>query len=322
MNTPTLTKIIFLTFLLSTSAHAFKAPWLDDLLRRSLSLGDDIPLAHSDEVLKRLRNTGTARGKLDELLPRNLDDAARKVARAHEVTRMLKAAAAGADTTLLKHLDELDEATREALTILTKGSREIAEQMPDLALRGRMLKAGGTDMVAAVGLHGKPVSRAVLQLDAALSAGKVVVPAEKRAVTLADFGRVMHQTGNASWSFWQKYVLPHWKEWLASGALTAYLLEPEKFQDALGNLTEAGFAELTALAGAAAAGSIRGIGKGSEEAAKAMTKTVQETYLQGWQSVYAIVGTLVLLFLLSLMFPRVRRFAGRPLRWLMQTPKD
>src|SRR5690606_14992921 len=97
----------------------------------------------------------------------------------------------------------------------------------------------------------------------------------------ADFASALTRHGDATWNFWKQFVQPHWKLWTASGALAAYLANPEYFQDAAGGLTEAGFQRLTELMGEVTAAAIRGIGKGSDTAADAVSSAVRESYFAG-----------------------------------------
>ena len=118
----------------------------------------------------------------------------------------------------------------------------------------------------------------------------------------------MTRSGDASWTFWKNYVQPHWKIWLGTGALAAYLAAPDTFQDAAGRLTESGFQRLTELGGTAAAAAIRGIGKGSGKAAETVKHAL------------AITGTVLLGLVLILMIRRFRHFIMEPFRWLHGIP--
>jgi hypothetical protein len=103
----------------------------------------------------------------------------------------------------------------------------------------------------------------------------------------------MTKSSQASWQFWKTYVQPHWKLWLGSGALAAYLVNPEAFQNASAQLTEAGFQHLTELAGEVTAAAIRGTGQGAGQATYQVGRAVQETYFNGWQGFAAAVGTVL-----------------------------
>lgn len=319
----TLIICLSLLALLNAPPTFAKFGFLDDLIRKTAKVADDVPLKHTDEIAQRLQRSGIA----DDILEKNLkkagkltdgmDDVARKAAKAAEARRLLKLSLGNTDAKLFKHLDTLDDAGRSTAMVLAKGGQELAQTLPDLALRGRLIRKGGADVVAAVGAHGQDAAKAALRFDAALDAGKIIVPAGKHAPTLADFGKAMTRFGSGSWQFWQKNVRPHWKIWLASGALTAYVLDPEGFQNAAGELTEEGIKHLTQLAGTAAAAAIRGVGEGSGQAMEDIGRAVTDTY---FSNSYRIAGAVLVLLLLSLLFKRVRYYAFKPFRWLNKTP--
>lgn len=321
-------KILWLVLLLCAipfSTHALKLGLLEDLIRKGARLGDDVPLNQADAVAARLARSGAADDFLEQSLRRsgkNLDElsaGARKAARAAEAGRILKAVSNGMDPALVRQLDNLDEAAKGTALMLAQGSRTLARNVPDIAVRGRLVKAGGADMLAALGMHGDDVTRSAMRLNAALDAGRVMVPAGRRVPTLTDFGKAMTRFGAGSKKFWDTTIRPHWKIWLASGALTAYILDPEGFQNATGELTEAGFQALTQLAGEAAAGAIRGVGEGSGAAAEAITQSLRETI---FASPYSIAGVVAFLLLMSLFFKRVRYYALAPFRWLNRSPRE
>lgn len=307
---------------LETSA---KAGFFAGLIRKSANVGDDIPLHQADEVAARLARSGIGEEFLENSARKSgkmldgMDDAARKALRAREAKRILQAMSGGLDPKFVRQLDNLDDAGRATGLMLANGSQTLTRNVPDIAMRGRLLKTGGTDMVAAIGLHGDDLAHTAMRLDAVLDAGTIIVPAGKRIPTLADLGKAMTRFGHGSKQFWDRFVKPHWKIWLASGALTAYLLNPEDFQNAAGELTAVGFQHLTELAGVAAAGAVRGISNGSGHALESVTRSVTDNLLSSW---YNIAGFILFIMLISLFFRRVRYYAFAPIRWLMRTPKE
>ena len=154
-------------------------------------------------------------------------------------------------------------------------------------------------------MYGEEAARAALRLDTALQAGRVARGSAARAATLADFGVLLSRHGDAGWSFWNRYVVPHWGKWLAGGALTAYLVAPEEFMDVTGTITEGGAKRLTELVGATTAAAIRGVGGGSGKAMGEIGSALQDTYFSGWQGLLALGGTIVVL---AFALPRSRRF--------------
>lgn len=298
---------------------------VDDLMRGTARVADEIPVKKVDDLVAELSKSRSAREAVDAELRKagriaEGGQVARGAARSDEVLRLLRAATNELDPSVLRRIESLDEASREAAFVLAKGGDELVRTVPDLATRARLLQEGGAETVAAVGMFGPEAARAALRLDEAIRGGSVLVKDGSRAVSVADFGNVMTRFGDASWSFWKQYVQPHWKVWAASGALAAYLANPEYFQDTAGKLTEAGFKHLTEFAGEVAAAAIRGVGEGSGTATEKVGGAVWDTYFKGDKGIYAAIGTMAFVVCISLLFRRVRYWALRPFRWLNQVP--
>jgi len=316
-----LTVILLLTSLLPSIAASF--PW-KTFIQGTARVADDVPVNKADDVAQSLARSKNAMRKLDAdllqagKLTDQMDDAARAAARN---TAMLKALekAIPDNPALLREIKALDNASQEAAVVLAKGGQSMTRVMPDITGRGQLLKRGGADVVAAVGLHGDDAARAAMRLDTAIQGGSLIIPAGKRMVTLEDFGRVMAKTGESGWQFWQKYVQPHWKLWLGSGALAVYLNDPEQFQDAAGNLSEAGFRHLGLLMGEVSAGAIRGISQGTTEVVEKVVVETTAGFLQSWQGFFS---GLLILFGISLLFGRVRYYVLWPFRWLNNKPVE
>jgi hypothetical protein len=312
--------------LLGGGATWVSAGLWDTLVRRTAGVADDIPVSQTDEVAEALsRNRKLVDDAIDARmgkagkLSEGMDDAARNASRATEITRALTSATRRLDPGLLRRIDDLDEAGRKTALVLAEGSQKVASVVPDLASRARFLERGGANTVAAVGLFGDDAARSALRLDSAIQAGKVISPAGVRRVTLADFGRLLTTGGEGAWKFWNTKVLPHWGKWLAGGALAAFLVAPEQFIDAAGNLTENGFQRIGELLGEVTAAAIRGVGEGAGGAVKRVQGAIYETYFSGWKGLAAGIGTFALLILL---FPRTRWLVTRPLVWLCRKPRS
>ena len=300
---------------------------LDDLVRGAAKVADDIPVKKMDDLVADLAKSRGARDAVDMELRKagqlaGNADVVRGVARSEEVLRLLRSATSGLDPNVMRRVEQLDDASRDVALVLVRGGDELTKTLPDIATRGRLLREGGAETVAAVGMFGSDAARAALRLDEAIRSGTIVVKEGSRAVAVADFGRVMTRYGDASWTFWKDYIRPHWKVWAASGALAAYLANPEYFQDAAGRLTEGGFKHLTDFAGGVAAAAIRGVGQGSGHAAEKVADAARETFLNGMKGVYAVIGTSVFLAGVMLLFRRVRYWLFRPFRWLNQAPAE
>lgn len=301
-----------------TRAVATAERVLVDLIKGTAQIEHNIPLNVKD-LTRRLERSKSVEHSIEtELeqagkLSRRMTNAEHAAARTGAVTRILERAAAH-NPGLTQELKSLDPATREVAAVMARGGEQLATTVPDIAARGQLLHRGGGELAAAVGLHGEEAARAAARLDTAIQGGTLVVPRGERPVTLADFGRVMTEEGEASWKFWKTYITPHWKRWQTSGALALFLTNPEKFQNALGELTEYGFTEIGRLAANTAAAAIRGVGKGVGELAE---QTVQTTYQVPQH--YPLAAASLLLGVL-LYFRRTRYYVLWPLRWLHQTP--
>jgi len=300
-------------------------------VRRVARVADDVPIGEVDDVAARLTRSGLSREVIEAELKRGgrladqADDVTRAVVRSAEVARVLRPATAGFDPSVVRGLDALDGAARESAAVLVRGGERLGVAVPDLAARGRLLRSGGAETVAAVGLYGEEAVDAALRLDSALRAGAVAQPAGLRAITLNDFGRVMVDHGQAAHQFWGHYIAPHWKTWLASGALAAYLVAPETFMNTLGDLTEEGSRRLTALAGPIAASAIRGATEGTQETLDQIGGAARDAILHRLGDVaalaIALALTLVLFRALSTGLIPWRGFPRSPVRPPTGSPK-
>ena len=308
-----------------TQAQGVRGVW-SDLIRGTAKVSDNAPVKQVDDLVAELSKSRAARKAVDsELrqagrLAKNAE-VVRGVTRSDEVLRMLRSATSGIDPNVMRRIEKLDDASRDVALVLARGGDELSTALPDIASRGRLLRDGGAATVAAVGMFGPDAARAALRLDAAIRGGSVVVKQGSRAVTVADFGSTMTRYGDASWRFWKSYVQPHWKVWAASGALAAFLTNPEYFQDATGKLTAAGFRHLTEFVGEVAASAVRGVGQGSANATEKVAVAARETFLNGKSGIYALIGTVAFIACLSLVFRRIRGWLLRPFRWLNQSPQ-
>ena len=301
---------------------------LEDIIRKASKVSARTPLKHTDELLRTLKNTGAARETIEAELRRagkvlDRPQVAKKTDLVEkEVAAILRGMTKGSEEALSHSVRSLNAAEKEAAVILFRGGERLAEAVPDLAARGRLLEAGGANLVGAVGLHGKDAARAATRLDVAIKNGSLVVPPGHRVVTLADFGAAMTRFGEGSWKFWNSYVAPHWKAWLTTGALAAYLAAPEQFQNKLGQLTEEGARRLTELGGEVLASALRGVGKGADRATGRIGEAVEETFFSGWKkALYSVFFVLAFLIFGFLFLPRLRYHLLRPLRWLMKAPR-
>lgn len=81
-------------------------------------------------------------------------------------------------------------------------------------------------------------------------------------LTGPEYKGVVRKTGAGAGVFFERYLQPHYKQLLAAGLVAAYLLEPEKFHDAAGRLTEYAARQFTELGIEVAAAVPRGFWAG------------------------------------------------------------
>lgn len=298
---------------------------MDELVRGTARVTDDIPINKVDDVIAELSKSRAAREAIDVELRKSgrladADIVAHGAARSDEVLRLLTSMTLGLDPSVIRRIEQMEDSSRDVAVVLAKGGKEILTTLPDLVTRGRLLREGGAETVAAVGMFGPNAARAALRLDEAIRGGTLIVKDGSRVVTVAEFGNVMTRLGNASWTFWKDYVQPHWKLWATSGALAAYLTNPEYFQDKAGKLTETGFKHLTEFVGKAAASTIRGVGQGAGTATEEVGTAIWDTFFNGLRGVYAAIGTVLFVICVSLLFRRPRYWLLWPFRWLNRSP--
>ena len=162
---------------------------------------------------------------------------------ADQVLQLLRKSTAKLDPSVLQRLKEVDEGSREAALLLARGGEHIERTIPDIAGRAHFLQEGGADTVAAVERWVRTRRRKHSGWTGHSRRVRRCAQGQSQAATLGQFGRIMTKGGDASWKFWNTYVRPHWKVWLATGALAAYLAAPDSFQNAAGQLTERGFSD-------------------------------------------------------------------------------
>lgn len=299
------------------------ADLIDILIRVPAKVPDNIPIKYTDEIAN-LGKSKRVKDLIDADLAKagkqsdNMSDAARQAARNTEVLEQLKRGL-GANTNLLKQVDQLDEAGRQTAWVLVKGGERLTAAVPDIAIRGKLLRGGGADLVANAGLYGDDFVKSALRMQTALDAGALVVPAGKRAVTLADFTETISKMGKGGLDFFNNKIQPYWKVWVGSGLFTWWVLDPEGFQDTAGQITHEGTKRLAELASELVAGTVSGTIEGSGNAVENIGSRIWSAFRE--QGVAGIIGVLLVLALGSLAFGRVRYYALAPFRWLNRSPE-
>jgi hypothetical protein len=225
--------------------------------------------------------------------------------------------AQGADASTLRFVDELAGADLETAAVIMRGGRRLKEAVPDLMTRARLTRQGGTPALGALGLADSVPVDDFVKLDALVAVGKV--PAEVAGKpALARLGELLSDATERSSKFYLRYIRGNEGKWAAGGALAWWMADPDSFQDAAGNLTEAGYKKLTELGGEVLASGLRGIGEGSQGAATKMVSTLAESYLKGPFSWAAWLGLALVTYLIGLALPVTRRLFLKPLRRLFR----
>lgn len=300
------------------------ADFIEDLTRATAKVPANLPIKYSDD-LANLGKSKRVQGLVDADLVKagklsdNMSDAARQAARSAEVLAQLKRGLS-ANPNLFKQVDQLDEVGRQTALVLVKGGERLRTTVPDLAIRGKLLRSGGADLAANAGLYGDDFVKNAVRVQTALDAGALVAPAGKRAITLADFTETISKMGKGGLDFFNNTIMPHWKVWAGSGLLAWWILDPQSFQDTAGELTHEGSKRIAELVGEITASAVSGTVEGSGNAVAAIGSRTWSAFRE--QGFAGIIGVLLVLALGSLAFGRVRYYALAPFRWLNKTPED
>jgi hypothetical protein len=259
------------------------------VIRKVCRVGDDIPLRKLDDVAQELGKSRAGRDVLQKSAGHANDAAAYRRTLNRAVRELVEETG---DPALFRHLNQLDDAAKESLLVLGRGSRTLREGIPDIAARARFLGDGGAETVAALGRYGDLMGDS-LRFDAALRAGRIVSPPGTRRLALEDFGHFFRAHGDRGHNFWTKYVRPHWEKWLAGAALAAVLLAPDEYLDEAGEFTKAGARKIAKLGGdvlgGALAGTVEGVGEGTKGAVEDVTKMAFQVFLADLWGVAALL---------------------------------
>lgn len=261
------------------------ADTLSQVIKRTARISDDVPLQSSDDVLSRLRKLPTLRPTEDAL----------------------KSAGKAA----LKNPEDL-----RAAAVLVDGAKRIDQAVPDIALRSDLLRRSGNDVLQSAGLRADAAGD-LIYLDSYLRRSDLKIPSQFRLATMSDFAAIA--TDDAHWTFWRKYVQPNKKIWAGGAALTAYLVAPEMWHDAAGNITEKGLELAGDLGGELLSAMVRGVRKGGESMGK---KVAGEMPLLFGSSLITWLGmiTLVAIFAVTLVAPLRSRVFSLFRRYILGKP--
>ncbi len=303
--------------LAAPQVYAVPAALWGDLMR-SGAKGDEVigAAARVERVASELTSGGSARRALSH----DVGEIADAAARGRKLKTLLEATLFQPNPALVREIGSLSQNELEAAVILARGSRRLIEVAPDVAARGRLLSAGGSDLVAAIGLHGGDLARDATRLSDMVSAGSIPTRIANQPA-LARFSEVMRSGDGGTWTFWKEYVVPHWGKWAAGGAFATYLANPEFFHDAAGTITEEGTRRVGVIIGKAVGGAMTGAAEGGNAAIGEIWQKFTKHYLLGPGAWSAWLGLTLMCWVVGMLLPRTRRVCLVPLAWLFHKPE-
>jgi hypothetical protein len=297
---------------------AAPAAFWDDLIRSGTKSEEVIEAAGRAERVA--DDLAKDRG-MGRIFVKGVDDIADPAARARRLQVLIRETIYFPDEAILKKINTLSPDELSSALILARGGRQIIDVVPDVAARSRLLRQGGSDLVAATGIHGPDLAREAARLDTLASVGKLPDRIGNQSI-ITRFSEVMRNSGNGAWKFWKEYVVPNPKKWAASGVIATYLAKPEFFHDGAGKLTEAGSREVALILGKVAEGTAKGAAEGGKQAFSGFFDTFRKQYLSGSSSFGAWLGLLLVCWVIGMLLPRTRRLFLLPLSWLFRKPNS
>lgn len=305
-------RLFCLAFLfLFTSLHCQAANWgrlLDAFTgTKSTKSGTGAAAEGAERLLRPSTPLSKAAGR--EARHLGVDPANRTLARRAVAKSMLEQ---GCEPALVRSVEGLADAELDAVLVLARGSRRVRETVPDLVSRTRLTNQGGIPAVSALGLSDSIPVDDFIKLDALANAGKVPATIGGKP-TLARLGELLGNGVGGFPEFYGRYIRGRETKWVAGGALAWWLASPETFQDAAGNLTEAGFERLSELAGVVVASAIRGAAEGGKKAGEDIASAATEGLLTGKYAWAAWVSVLAFIYLAGLALPGTRRIFMLPI---------
>lgn len=241
----------------------------------------------------------------------------RRVARASEGALLPDSAAvmralSHADPAVAREVERLAPAETDLALRMFKGAEVIEKAHPDRIVRAQMLREGGGDLILAAERHGDEIGQSAARIMTAEEVGQLPTDSLARFSASAS-----EERGEQFLKAWNGYIVPHWKPLAAGGAISAFLVEPDLFIDAAGNLTRhatESFARLgVEVAGSATAGAVKGASEGVME------------QIRGAQGLWFKIGFGILaVVLFGWIMRRIARLGGLVAavrRWLHGTPR-
>jgi hypothetical protein len=223
----------------------------------------------------------------------------------------------GGDSATLRFVDELPDTDLDAALVYLRGGRRLQETVPDIAIRARLAKSGGAPALASLGLRDNVFVEDFIKLDALTAAGSVPAQIAGKS-TLARLGELLSDGSERFADFYTRYIRGNEGKWVAGGALTWWLKDPDSFQDATGQITKTGFQKLTELAGHATASALAGIAEGGKEAGREIVAEVAKGFFEGGDAWAAWIALVAFIYAVGLFLPATRALFLKPLRALLR----
>jgi hypothetical protein len=210
-------------------AQAGKLSWLDDVVREVIAearAGGRSVVRGGQGARVELRSGGRlfvqhdAEEGLEQLVRRSdeLARAGRRIERPSEAllesrfTRLL-----GSDSQAVRSFAALKPAEKRLVVEMGETARRLALRYP--AEAETMVRRLGPEGLTAVRVFGDDVA-------------EVMVKEGPESLN------VLRKTGKGGWTFFTRHVLPHKKKLAAAGVLAAFMADPDKFVDYMGQATE------------------------------------------------------------------------------------
>lgn len=224
---------------------------------------------------------------------------------------------AGGDSAMLRFVNDLPDADLDAALVYLRGGRRMQETIPDIAIRARLAQSGGAPALASLGLRDNVLVEDFIKLDALTAVGSVPAQIAGKP-TLARLGELLSDGSERFANFYTRYIRGNEGKWVAGGALTWWLTDPDSFQDATGQITKAGFQKLTELAGHATASALAGIAEGGKDAGREIVAEVAKGFFEGGYAWAAWVALAAFIYFGGLLLPVTRTLFLIPLRALLR----
>ena len=219
------------------------------IFRKLSKSADDVPVTRIDDVIANKRTSEAGA----DLIRRQ----AKSGGNLSELNAIRRRALDGLDPATIRQIDSLPDDAKNAIYLVSSGTKKMREAIPDIALRGEFLRDGGGDLLAMLGRRGDLAGDAV-EFRNYLKTGKLPSLPGERPITLNDWARFMDANPSRGDYFWNTYWKGKEKYWLGTAGLAAVLLTPEEYLDEAGKLIKKGIKKLGVIIGEGVTGIVEG----------------------------------------------------------------